>query len=40
LRHAHADMPEMAAQFVLARHGVSREELQDLALPVSFLYAH
>jgi hypothetical protein len=40
LRHAHADMPEMAAQFVLACHGVSREQLQDLPLPVSFLYAH
>src|SRR3984957_14483195 len=37
LRHAHADMPKVAAQFVLTRHGVSREELQDLPLPVSFL---
>jgi hypothetical protein len=33
-------MPEVAAQFILARHGVSREELQNLPLPVSFVYAH
>ena len=37
---AHAQVPELAAQLVLARHGLARENLQNLSLPKSFLYAH
>ena len=33
-------MPELAAQLILARHGLACEKLQYLPLPKSFLYAH
>jgi hypothetical protein len=33
-------VPELAAQLVLARHGLARENFQNLSLPKSFLYAH
>jgi hypothetical protein len=33
-------MPKLAAQLVLARHGLARQELQYLSLPKSLLYAH
>ncbi len=40
LSHPHAQVPELAAQLILAGHRLARKELQNLPLPKSFLDAH